>query len=69
VRSSWPVAWEPERPGSGALPVMWLALSEFRYCRHNAGNCLMSAQRAAGAQRTLEAIGCSGMLDPTLTPA
>jgi hypothetical protein len=39
--SFWPVASSPGRPGNGDLPVTWLALSEFRYCRHKEPNCLM----------------------------
>ena len=41
VCSSWPVTREPGWSGSGVLPARWLALSEFRYCRHNAGFCLV----------------------------
>src|SRR5438093_9068666 len=33
--ASCPIAWPTRRPGSHDVPVMWLALSEFRYCRHN----------------------------------
>src|SRR5713226_5349417 len=33
--ASCPIAWPTRRPGSHDLPVTWLALSEFRYCRHN----------------------------------
>jgi hypothetical protein len=33
--SSCPIAWPTQRPGSHDVPVTWLALSEFRYCRHN----------------------------------
>lgn len=32
---SCPIAGPTRRPGSRDVPVMWLALSEFRYCRHN----------------------------------
>src|SRR5437867_127563 len=32
--ASCPIAWPTRRPGSHDVPVTWLALSEFRYCRH-----------------------------------
>ena len=35
VCSSCLTSWSPSRPGSRDVPVMWLALSEFHYCRHN----------------------------------
>src|SRR5882762_6313792 len=35
VCSSCLTSWSPGRPGSRDVPVMWLALSEFHYCRHN----------------------------------
>ena len=39
--SSWPAAMRCGGPGGADLPVTWLVLSEFRYCRHNDAICLM----------------------------
>ena len=41
VCSSCLTSWSPSRPGSRDVPVMWLALSEFHYCRHKGSNCLV----------------------------
>src|SRR2546429_7078045 len=44
VCSSCLTSWSPSRPGSRDVPVMWLALSEFHYCRHNSCSvgCLLA---------------------------
>ena len=46
VCSSCLTSWSPSRPGSRDVPVMWLALSEFHYCRHNYSS-VQSQQRSA----------------------
>jgi len=47
--SSGPAAWQPGRPGSGELPVTWLALSAFRYCRHKGSKCLVLLSLTGGS--------------------
>ena len=51
VCSSCLTSWSPGRPGSRDVPVMWLALSEFHYCRHNSCSvelCLWEATYIQG---------------------
>src|SRR5438046_804253 len=43
--ASCPIAWPTRRPGSHDLPVTWLALSEFRYCRHNSHSVRVGCPR------------------------